>query len=135
MNPEVQRSVQMVLLEYLDYAMTIKDSNILGDPVKGQIMLQMSQAINYLVPLVQNEKEGELQLKSAETQMNLQSKQAELQMKAQEHQMKMQQSQNEHAMKLQQSHDNHQNSLVQGQQSHQAKLAMQKQQPSKGGQK
>jgi hypothetical protein len=126
-HPEAQKSVQAVLLEYLDYAITIKESPILGDPVKAQIMLQMAQAINYLAPLAQDDKGQELQLKAEEHQMNLQAKQQELAMKEQEHEMKLQHQQNDHALKLQQAQDNHRNSLVQGQQSHEMKLSQQKQ--------
>jgi hypothetical protein len=125
MNPEL--TIDQVIQAYMENALDVKNDTILNLEKKSQAMLQMAQALNYLVPLATNNQESELQMKAQEHQMTLSVKQQELQMKQQEHQMKLQQSQDNHQQKLQQTQDNHQNSLVQSQQAHETKLSQQKQ--------
>ena len=48
-----------VVIEYMDLAYTIKNDNTLAIPVKTQAMLQLAQAINYLIPITQTMKEQE----------------------------------------------------------------------------
>jgi hypothetical protein len=118
-------TIDQVIQAYMQNALDIQSQN-LDVPVKAQAMLQMAQALNYLVPLATNNQQAELEMKAQEHQMNLQSKQAELAMKQQEHEMKLAHSQQENAMKLQQAQDHHANSLVQSQQSHATKLEQMK---------
>lgn len=46
-----QELLTQVVMEYMDFALTIKTSPILGDTVKSQIMVQMAQSISYLYPM------------------------------------------------------------------------------------
>ena len=55
-----------VVIEYMDLAYTIKNDNTLAVPVKTQAMLQLAQAINYLVPITQTIKEAEIIQKEQE---------------------------------------------------------------------
>lgn len=48
-----------VVIEYMDLAYTIKNDNTLAIPIKTQAMLQLAQAINYLIPITQTMKESE----------------------------------------------------------------------------
>lgn len=48
-----------VVIEYMDLAFTIKNDMTLAVPVKTQAMLQLAQAINYLIPITQTMKEQE----------------------------------------------------------------------------
>jgi hypothetical protein len=125
MNPEL--TIDQVIQAYMQNALEVQGDTILNLEKKSQAMLQMAQALNYLVPLATNNQAAELQMKAQEHEMTLSVKQQELQMKQQEHQMKLQQSQDNHQQKLQQTQDNHQNSLVQSQQAHETKLSQQKQ--------
>jgi hypothetical protein len=125
MNPEL--TIDQVIQAYMQNALEVKDDTILNLEKKSQAMLQMAQALNYLVPLATNNQAAELQMKAQEHQMTLSVKQQELEMKQQEHQMKLQQSQDNHQQKLQQASDNHQNSLVQSQQAHESRLVQQQQ--------
>jgi hypothetical protein len=125
MNPEL--TIDQVIQAYMENALDVKNDTILNLEKKSQAMLQMAQALNYLVPLATNNQEAELQMKAQEHEMTLSVKQQELQMKQQEHQMKLQQSQDNHQQKLQQASDNHQNSLVQSQQAHESRLVQQQQ--------
>jgi hypothetical protein len=40
-----------LVAQYVEFTLSVKNSNTLGEPVKAQIMLQMAQALNVLVPL------------------------------------------------------------------------------------
>ena len=55
-----------VVIEYMDLAYTIKNDNTLAIPVKTQAMLQLAQAINYLIPITQTMKEAEMIQKEQE---------------------------------------------------------------------
>jgi hypothetical protein len=125
MNPEL--TIDQVIQAYMEHALAVKESTMLNLDKQSQAMLQMAQALNYLVPLATNNQAAELQMKAQEHQMTLSIKQQELEMKQQEHQMKLQQSQDNHQQKLQQTNDNHQNSLVQSQQAHESRLVQQQQ--------
>ena len=127
-----QVTLEQVIAEYMDFAVSVKNDPNLNLDKKSQAMLQTAQALATLVPLASNDKEAELQLKAKEHEMNMQSKQQEMAMKRDEHLMKLQQSQADHNMKLQHAQENHQNSLVQSQQSHETKL---KQANEEGGKK
>jgi hypothetical protein len=130
--------VEDVALAYMDYVIGIKNNKELDESVRATILLQMSQSINYLVPLLNNDKEQEMQLKREEHQMNMEMKQAELQFKQQEHEMKLSHSQAENQMKLQhtqatnqqllqQNQENHTNNIVQSQIGHEQKMEQGKQ--------
>lgn len=127
-----------VVNQYLDYAIKLKSDETLNIPVKTQAMLQMAQAINYLVPLVSNtdqqDKQQEFQLKIAEFEMKMKEQENALQLKQQEHQMNMamkqqelQFKQAESQMKLRQNAEQHQQKLVQSEQAHQTKVKQQEQ--------
>lgn len=136
-------ALQEMIMQYIDYANGVKNDTTLGHPVKAQIMVQMAQAVNYLVPLIPNdqdmqmkqaelqmkfeEQQANLQFKQQEMQMNLEMKQQEMQMKAQENQMKQQQQQEQHHQKMQQQEQNNQLSLVQSQQQHEVSMEQTKQ--------
>lgn len=101
MNP-----LDQLIMEYIQYTSGIVQNPNLGDNVKPQMLLQMAQALNVLVPLTQNDQQAELEMKSQEHQMTLQAKQAELEFKAQEHGLKLRQAQETHQMKLSQQKPN-----------------------------
>jgi hypothetical protein len=131
--------------QYMDFAIEVKNNESLDIPLRAQIMVQMSQALNYMIPLLKDDgqadmmmKQQELELKQQEHEMNMQMKQAELefkqqemqlnlQMKQQEQQMKLQQSQQQNQIKLQQQQENHQHNIVQSHESHQHKMVQDKQ--------
>lgn len=102
MNPELL-TIDQVIQAYMQHALMVQGDQMLNIDKKSQAMLQMAQALNYLVPLATNDSEAELEMKTREHQMNLQAKQQELEFKQQEHIMKLQQSQETHAAKLIQS--------------------------------
>lgn len=135
--PDPVEALPMVILDYLDFATETRNDKALGAPVRATVMLQIAQAINYLVPLlpVQDEtKQQDMQLKVAEFQMNAQEREQELQLRQQEHQMDMQMKQEElqfkqqeAQMKLQQSAQEHQQKLVQNEQMNEQKVEQAKQ--------
>jgi hypothetical protein len=133
-TPDPIEMLPEVVNQYMDYAIGTKNNAELGETEKASIMLQMAQAINYLVPLLKDDaqndlmmKQAELQLKAQEHQMNMQMKQAELEMKQQEHGLKLEHTQAENQLKLQQQQETHQHTLVQSQESHKSKMEQQKQ--------
>lgn len=68
-----------VVIEYMDLAYTIKNDMTLAVPVKTQAMLQLAQAINYLIPITQTMKEAEMIQKEQEHIQRLtEAEQAEL---------------------------------------------------------
>lgn len=90
MNP-----LEQLTLEYIQYTSSIVQNPNLGDNVKTQFLLQMAQALNVLVPLVQNSDE-------VEQQLAIEKHQQELQMAREKHQMDLQVSQDKHVMAQQQ---------------------------------
>jgi hypothetical protein len=106
MNPEEQVeipqqiSIDQVIQAYMQYALTVQGDQILHIDKKSQAMLQMAQALSYLVPLATNDSEAELAMKQQEHDMTLQQKQAEIEFKHQEHLMKMQQADDKHRQGL-----------------------------------
>jgi hypothetical protein len=106
MNPEEQveipqqLTIDQVIQAYMQHALTVQGDQMLNVDKKSQAMLQMAQALSYLVPLATNDSEAELQMKAQEHQMNLQAKQAEIEFKHQEHAMKMQQADDKHRQSL-----------------------------------
>ena len=124
--PDPVDALPMIILDYLDFATETRNDKALGAPVRSQVMLQIAQAINYLVPLLPKDDpqaEQDMQLKIAEFEMNTQVKQQELEFKQQEHQMnlqfkeqEMQLKMQEQQMKLQQQEQTHMQKLVQNEQ-------------------
>ena len=116
----------MVILDYLDFATETRQDKALAAPVRSQVMLQIAQAINYLVPLLPKadpSQEQEMQLKIAEYQMETQRTEQELQFKQHEFEMTMEMKrqellfkQQEAQMKLQQQEQTHIQKLVQNEQ-------------------
>jgi hypothetical protein len=135
--PDPVDALGTVILDYMDFASEIRKDLSLGAPVRSQIMVQMAQAINYLVPLLPKDdpqQEQDMQLKVAEFQMKQQEQEMSLQMKAQEHQQTLQFKQEEMALKqqemrlkLQAQEQQNQQKIVQSQQQHQQRLQQQEQ--------
>lgn len=143
--PEPLDILPEVVNQYMDFAIQIRNDKELNKQVQSKIMLDMAQAMNYLVPLLTNDQQMEMQMKQAEMQMKqqehemtLQMKEKELEMKQQEHvmklehsqaenQLKLQNTQDQNQMKLQQQQENHQHSIVQGHEAHESKMQQQKQ--------
>lgn len=117
--------------QYMDYAIQTKNNAQLNEQVKAQIMVQMAQAINYLVPLIPNDQE--MQMKQAELQMKFQEQQMQMEMKQQEHQMDLQFKQEEMQLKMQESQikaqataQQTQQKIIQNEQTHQQKIVQTK---------
>lgn len=135
--PDPVDALPMVILDYLDFATETRQDKALAAPVRSQVMLQIAQAINYLVPLLPKtdpNAEQDFQLKVAEFQMKQQEQELAIQLKQQEHQMDMamkqqelQFKQAENQMKLQQAQQAHQQKLVQNEQLNQQKVEQAKQ--------
>lgn len=133
-TPDPTEMLQEMALQYIDYAVGTKNNAQLNEQVKSKIMLDMAQAVSYLVPLLKDDaqndlmmKQAELKMKGQEMEMDMQMKLVEFELKKEEHAMKLQHSQQENQMKLKQQEENHQHSLVQSQESHQSKMEQQKQ--------
>jgi hypothetical protein len=130
-------ALPMVVLSYLDFATEMRNDKTLALNVRSQAMLQMAQAINYLVPLLPKTdptQEMDMQMKVAEFEMKSQAQQEDLQMQREKHQMElefkqadMQLKQQENQMKLQQQSENHQQQLVQKNEAHKSSMEQQKQ--------
>lgn len=78
--------LEEITLQYMDFAMGVKNDPQLNVQVKAQAMLQMAQALNYLVPMLPSSKRIEKEPSPAELEM----KAAEMEMRAQEHAQKLQ---------------------------------------------
>lgn len=133
-QPDTTLVLEDMVLQYVDYAVGVKNDLTLNHQVKSKIMLDMAQAVGYLVPLMKDDaqndlmmKQAELEMKGQEMQMDMEMKKAELELKREEHSMKLQHSQQEQQMKMKHQEENHQHSLVQNQQSHESKMEQQKQ--------
>lgn len=125
-QPQEQQSLldplqvlEEITLQYMDFAIGTKNNPQLNEQVKSQIMLQMAQALNYLVPMLPASKEME----KSPSPADLVQKQAEMEMRAQEHAQKLQLKAAEMALKEQQ----HQQKLIHSEQEHQHRLRQQKQ--------
>lgn len=118
-SPEEQQALldplgvlEEITLQYMDFAMGVKNDPQLNVQVKAQAMLQMAQALNYLVPMLPSSKE----IDKAPSPADLIQKQAEMEMRAQEH-----------AQKLQLKAAETQQKLIHNEQEHQQRLRQQKQ--------
>jgi hypothetical protein len=138
---EPQAILSELVLQYMDFAMQIKDDQGLNMATKTQSLVQMAQALNYLVPMIKDgeeqqmkhmefqlkeeEQQANLQMKSQEHEMNLQFKREELQLKMQELQMKMEAQKQQQQIKNQQAQlqaanqqQKHNQQLVQNEEKH-----------------
>lgn len=104
--------LEEITLQYMDFAMGVKNDPQLNVQVKAQAMLQMAQALNYLVPMLPSSKRIEKEPSPAELEM----KAAEMEMRAQEHAQKLQ-------LKAAETHQK----LIHNEQQHQQRLNQQKQ--------
>ena len=111
--------LEELTLQYMDFAMGVKNDPQLNVQVKAQAMLQMAQALNYLVPMLPSSKRIEKEPSPAD----LVQKQAEMEMRAQEHAQKLQLKAAEVVLKEQQ----HQQQLIHNEQRHQQRLRQQRQ--------
>lgn len=114
--PDPLEILPEVILAYLNVAKGLATGQDLDKPVQTKLMLEMSQAIQFLVPMlpsshlmvnkakaISTSNPEEMQLKQAELQMKAQSQQQDLQMKAQSHQMDMAKAQHELQIKQQEA--------------------------------
>lgn len=112
--PDPLEILPEVILAYMNVAKGIAEGSDLDKPVQTKLMLEMSQAIQFLVPMLPSShlmvnkakaigtsNPEEAQLKQAELQMKAQAHAQDLQMKAQSHQMDMAKSQHELQVKQQ----------------------------------
>lgn len=111
--------LEELTLQYMDFAMGVKNDPQLNVQVKAQAMLQMAQALNYLVPMLPSSKRIEKEPSPAELEM----KAAEMEMRMREHEQKLQLKAAETALKEQQ----HQQQLIHNEQEHRQRLRQQKQ--------
>lgn len=111
--------LEEITLQYMDFAMGVKNDPQLNVQVKAQAMLQMAQALNYLVPMLPSSKRIEKEPSPAD----LVQKQAEMEMRMREHEQKLQLKAAETALKEQQ----HQQQLIHNEREHQQRLRQQKQ--------
>ena len=87
--------MEEVLLAYIEYSLRIKNDPNLGEQIRSQILLQMAQSLNYLVPLANGSTDVMLQQQQAvdkhnqELQMAQEKHQADLEMQQQKHQVAM----------------------------------------------
>ena len=118
--------LEEITLQYMDFVMSVKNDPQLNVQVKAQAMLQMAQALNYLVPMLPSSKRIEKEPSPAELEM----KAAEMEMRAQEHAQKLQLKAAETQQKLIHNEQQHQQRLRQQKQASQLK---QRQNNSKSG--
>lgn len=111
--------LEEITLQYMDFVMGVKNDPQLNVQVKAQAMLQMAQALNYLVPMLPSSKRIEKEPSPAELEM----KAAEMEMRMREHEQKLQLKAAETALKEQQ----HQQKLIHAEQQHQQRLNQQRQ--------
>ena len=90
-EPQAMEMLNEVILQYMDYAIGIKNDAELDQQVKSKIMAEQASAISSLVPLLTNNGEmemakmrHEMDLKYQEHEMDMQIKQQELEMKKEE---------------------------------------------------
>lgn len=107
--------------QYAEFAIQVKNSQTLGEPVKAQIMLQMAQALSSLVPLVGGQQD---QIVQQEHQMELEKQKhiQQMQMAQQKHDQEMQIQLEKHQADQQKAAQSHQMGLVQKEQQHQMGL-------------
>lgn len=116
-SPEDQQALldpldvlEEITLQYMDFVMGVKNDPQLNVHIKAQAMLQMAQALNYLVPMLPSSKQIEKEPSPAELEM----KAAEMEMRMREHEQKFQLKAAETALKEQQ----HQQELIHNEQQH-----------------
>lgn len=133
-EPQAMEMLNEVILQYMDFAIGIKNDNELDKGLKSKIMAEQAGAISSLVPLLTNNGEmemakmrHEMDLKYQEHEMDMQIKAQEMEMKKQEMQLKLQMQAQQNQMKMKQQEEQHQTKLVQSEESHQTKLHQQKQ--------
>ena len=116
--------------QYAEFAIQVKNSQTLGEPVKAQIMLQMAQALSSLVPLVGGQQD---QIVQQEHQMELEKQKhiQQMQMAQQKHDQEMQIQLEKHQAEQQKAAQNHQMGLVQKEQQHQIALKQKAEQKPK----
>jgi hypothetical protein len=88
--------IDQLVVEYIDYATQIKNDQLLGDNVKPQMLLQMAQALSYLVPLSQTAGD-----QGAQQQMAQEKHAQELRMAQEKHQQDIGMQQQKHDLALQ----------------------------------
>ena len=113
--------------QYAEFAIQVKNSQTLGEPVKAQIMLQMAQALSSLVPLAGGHQD---QIVQQQHQMDLEKQKPiqQMQMAQQKHDQEMQIQLEKHQAEQQKAAQNHQMGLVQKEQQHQIALKQKAQQ-------
>ena len=113
--------------QYAEFAIQVKNSQTLGEPVKAQIMLQMAQALSSLVPLAGGQQD---QIVQHQHQMDLEKQKhiQQMQMAQQKHDQAMQIQLEKHQAEQQKAAQNHQMGLVQKEQQHQIALKQKAQQ-------
>jgi hypothetical protein len=113
--------------QYAEFAIQVKNSQTLGEPVKAQIMLQMAQALSSLVPLAGGQQD---QIVQQQHQMDLEKQKhvQQMQMAQQKHDQAMQIQLEKHQAEQQKAAQNHQMGLVQKEQQHQIALKQKAQQ-------
>lgn len=101
--------LEELTLQYMDFAMGVKNDPQLNVQVKAQAMLQMAQALNYLVPMLPSSKRiekepspEELEMKAAEMEMRMREHAAETALKEQQHQQKLIHAEQLHQQRLNQ---------------------------------
>lgn len=109
--------LEELTLQYMDFAMGVKNDPQLNVQIKAQAMLHMAQALNYLIPMLPSSKE----IDKAPSPVDLVQKQAEMEMRVQEHAQKLQLKAAETALKERQ----HQQKLIHNEQEHRQRLRQQ----------
>jgi hypothetical protein len=97
-----------LVAQYVDFTMAVKNSQTLGESMKSQIMLQMAQALNVLVPLAggqqdqvvqqQHEMDLDKQKHAQDMQIQLEKHQADLAKADQKHQMDLAHQEQKHQL-------------------------------------
>ena len=91
--------LDQLIVEYVQFASETKNSTTLGEPVKAQIMLQMAQALNVLVPLA-GSGQDQLVQQQADMQMAQQKHAQDMQIQAERHQAELAKADQKHQMDL-----------------------------------
>lgn len=114
--------INELVLQYIQFAEEIRNDQVIAPTVKGTVLLQLAQSLNYLVPLASGGQDQALQAQqqadqhAQQMQMAQQKHQADMQMAQEKHALEIQKAQAEHQMKQQHAQDNHHMGLVTKQQ-------------------
>lgn len=116
--------------QYAEFAIEVKNSQTLGEPVKADIMLKMAQALSSLVPLAGGQQD---QIVQQQHQMELEKQKhiQQLQMAQQKHDQEMQIQLEKHQAEQNKAAQDHQMGLVQKEQQHQIALKQKAEQKPK----